>query len=105
MSKNDKESPVVEQKCAVATVESFSDGWRWSLVRATGWDSSRKTGPGIGQGLAQPPTAASTTEWHSSHTHLDTAHCLTAAGHLDRHTHDTALHDSRTSSALFTLTG
>ena len=84
-------------------VQWMMGDWVDGSVWATGWDSRRNTGPGIGQGLAQPPTAASNTEWHTSHTHLDTAHCLTTAGHLDRHTHDTALHASRTFSPLFTL--
>ena len=92
-----KEAPVVQQK---TTGRSLEDGWWWTLVRATGWDSSRNTGPGIGQGLAQPPPAASDSEWHNSHTHLDTAaHCLTTLDtlghstlpdhcwtHLERHT-------------------
>ena len=100
-----KEAPVVQQK---TTGRSLEDGWWWTLVRATGWDSSRNTGPGIGQGLAQPPPAASDSEWHNSHTHLDTAHCLTTAGHLERHTPERhlerhtlhSLHASRTSLPL-----
>ena len=79
-----KEAPVVQQK---TTGRSLEDGWWWTLVRATGWDSSRNTGPGIGQGLAQPPPAASDSEWHNSHTHLDTAHCLTTTLDTWRDTH------------------
>ena len=59
------------------------DGSVW----ATGWDSRRNTGPGIGLGLAQPPEPASDTEHASRHTHLH-SHCLDTAadtGHLDRH--------------------
>ena len=44
--------------------------WVDGSVWATGWDSRRNTGPGIGQGLAQPPKSSLRhSAW--SHTHLD----------------------------------
>ena len=96
-----KEAPVVQQK---TTGRSLEDGWWWTLVRATGWDSSRNTGPGIGQGLAQPPPAASDSEWHNSHTHLDTAaHCLTTLdtlGHSTLPDHCWTLGETHTGETL-----
>ena len=65
-------------------VQWMMGDWVDGSVWATGWDSRRNTGPGIGLGLAQPPEPASDTEHASRHTH---SHCLDTAdtGHLDRH--------------------
>ena len=51
-------------------VQWMMGDWVDGSVWATGWDSRRNTGPGIGQGLAQPPKSSLRhSAW--SHTHLD----------------------------------